>query len=63
MAAVMALIFVPLLATFGVLMTVTGHDHSIVSMVAMLSFIALGVGMLYGTLKFIKNLEPPEPHA
>jgi hypothetical protein len=57
MAAVFALVMVPLLAAVGFLLGVTGGEGTMRSGVAMTTFAALGFGMLYGLLRFVRGLE------
>jgi hypothetical protein len=57
MAAVLALVMVPLFASVGFLLGVTGDEGTLRSGVAMATFALLGVGMLFGLLKFIRGLE------
>jgi hypothetical protein len=60
MAAVMALIMVPLCLVLGVF--VVHADLTITGAFAMASFVALAVGMLVGLTRFIQRMEPPETH-
>ena len=57
MAAVLALVMVPLFASLGFLLGVTGGEGSLRSGVAMVTFALLGFGMLFGLLKFIRGME------
>ena len=57
MAAVLALVMVPLLASLGFFLGVTG-DGTLRSGFALATFAMLGVGMLFGLLKFVRGLEP-----
>jgi hypothetical protein len=58
MAAVLALVMVPLFASLGFFVGVTGDEGSLRSGFAMATFAMLGVGMLFGLLKFVRGLEP-----
>ncbi len=58
MAAVLALVMVPLLASLGFFIGVTGDEGSMRSGFALATFALLGVGMLFGLLKFVRGLEP-----
>lgn len=57
MAAVFALVMVPLLAALGFLAGVTRDEGTFGSGVAMATFATLGFGMLYGLLRFVRGLE------
>lgn len=57
MAAVLALVMVPLLAALGFFAGVTRADGSLASAVAMVVVLALGVGVLVGTLRFVRTAE------
>jgi hypothetical protein len=57
MAAVLALIAVPLLAAIGFFTGACRTDATLSSMFAMALFFALGAGVLVGTLRLISNLE------
>lgn len=57
MAAVFALVMVPLLAALGFFVGVAGDEGSLRSGVAAVTFAALGVGMLIGLLRLVKGLE------
>jgi hypothetical protein len=58
MAAVLALVMVPLLASLGFFVGVTRDEGSLSSGFAFATFALLGVGMLFGLLKFVRGLEP-----
>ncbi len=62
MAAVMALIMVPLFILVAVFASTTRHEGDLSSAFAMASFLALGIGMLFGILRFVKNVEGKEGH-
>jgi hypothetical protein len=57
MAAVLALIMVPLLASLCFMAGVTRADGSAISAVAMASFFSLGAFVLFGILRFVRKLE------
>jgi hypothetical protein len=57
MAAVLALVMVPLLASLGFFVGVTGDEGTLRSGMAMATFALLGSGMLYGLLRFLRGLE------
>jgi hypothetical protein len=57
MAAVLALVMVPLFAALGFFALVTHSDGSLPSAFAMLTFVGLGVGVLVGALRFVKSAE------
>jgi hypothetical protein len=57
MAAVLALVMVPLFASLGFFLGVTGDEGSVRSGMAMVTFVLLGGGMLYGLLRFVRGLE------
>ena len=58
MAAVLALVMLPLLAAIGFFAGVTRSDGSMVSALAMLVFAALGTGVLVGALRVLRDGEP-----
>lgn len=53
MAAVLALVMVPLIAAIGFFLGATRGDSSIASTLAMATFASLGVGVLVGALKLV----------
>jgi len=57
MAAVLALIAVPLLAAIGFFTGAWRTDTTLSSTFAMALFFALGTGVLVGALRLIRNLE------
>jgi hypothetical protein len=57
MAAVLALVMVPLLAALGFFVGVAGGDNAVGSSFAMFAFVMLGAGMLIGLLRFVRGLE------
>lgn len=57
MAAVLALVMVPLFAALGFFAGVTRGEGSIGSGMAMVTFALLGAGMLFGLLRFVRGLE------
>ena len=57
MAAVLALVMVPLLASLGFFVGVAGDEGSLRSGLAFATFALLGIGMLAGLLRFIRGLE------
>jgi len=57
MAAVLALVMVPLFAALGFFIGLTGDEGSLRSGFAMATFVLLGTGMLFGLLKFVRGLE------
>jgi hypothetical protein len=56
MAAVLALVMVPTLAALGFFVGVTG-DGAFRNGVALATFAALGAGMVFGLLRFVRGLE------
>ncbi len=57
MAAVFALVMVPLLAALGFLAGVTSGEGTLGSGIAFATFATLGFGMLFGLLRFVRGLE------
>ena len=57
MAAVLALVMVPLLASIGFFVGVAGDEGTLRSGVAFATFALLGAGMLIGLLRFVRGLE------
>lgn len=51
MAAVLCLVFLPLIAAVGFMFGVVGGEHSLASVVGGLTFVALGAFMLGGVFK------------
>jgi hypothetical protein len=57
MAAVLALIMVPLCASLGMFLGTTGHEGTLRAGFAGATFAVLGLGMLFGLLKLVRGLE------
>lgn len=57
MAAVLALVMVPLFASLTYLASVTRSDGTLGSGMAMATFTMLGAGLLFGLLRFVRGLE------
>ena len=57
MAAVLALVMLPLLAAVAFFGGVTRSDGSLGSAFAMLTFVALGCGVLFGALRILRQSE------
>ena len=57
MAAAFALIMMPLLIALAFFADTTRADGSVVSALAMLTFLALGCGVLFGALRFVRSVE------
>jgi hypothetical protein len=57
MAAVLALVMVPTLASLGLFFCVTGGDDALRSGFALATFALLGAGMLFGLMKFVRGME------
>ncbi len=62
MAAVFALVMLPIIASIGFFIGVVRLDWSFASAFAGAIFVALAVGVFIGALQFIRTAEPPEPH-
>lgn len=60
MAAVLALVMVPLFFAFLLFGSVTEQEHSIASASAMIVLVALGTGVLGGLLRLVRGAETPE---
>jgi hypothetical protein len=58
MAAVLALIMLPLAAALGSVVSIT--HTGLADFLTMLTVVALGGGALYGLLRFIPSMEEPE---
>lgn len=61
MAAVLALIMLPLVIALGSVISIVGAGAPIAEILTALTVIALGVGGFYGLLHFIHTQEGPEP--
>ena len=59
MAAVLALIMLPVIASVGFFIGVVRGDTSISSALAGMTFVALAVGVLIGALRIERSLEGP----
>ncbi len=57
MAAVLALIMVPLIAALGFFAGTTHADGSVASALAMVTFVALGCGVLFGAIRVVRGVE------
>lgn len=60
MAAVLALVMVPLCFVFLLFGSVTQQEHSFASASAMIVLVALGTGVIGGLLRLIRTAEGPE---
>jgi hypothetical protein len=61
MAAVLALVMLPVVAAIGFFVSVVSSDHSWGSGFAGLAFVALAIGVLYGALRITREAEGEEP--
>lgn len=60
MAAVLALVMVPLCFAFLLFGSVTESEHSLASASAMIVLVALGTGVIGGLLRMVRSAEQPE---
>ncbi len=60
MAAILALIMLPVIASIGLFVHVVGHDSSVVAACAGLMFVALAIGVLIGALRLQRDADGPE---
>lgn len=60
MAAVLALVMVPLFFAFLLFGSVTESEHSVASAFAMIVLVALGSGVIGGLLRMVRSAEGPE---
>ena len=60
MAAVLALILLPLVIALGSVLSITGNGATIADLITALTVVAIGGGGFYGLMHFIHTLEGPE---
>ena len=61
MAAVLALVMLPIIAAIGCFVSIVHGDHTWSSACAGAAFAALAIGVLVGALRIVREAEGPEP--